>query len=118
MAVAIGTIPHGFAADEGGSIADSTIILLPPQNGGAFGWGNVYVSFGTDFWDARLRVAIWNDNAGSWRDQIVNLDRLGGRVNVNIQDGDSKVSVGRQRRDENDPGNQPIGWLLETALKP
>jgi hypothetical protein len=112
MALVIGEIPQGFD-----SPSDAVLIPLPPQNGGALGWGQVYLSFGADFHSARLRVAVWNDPGKYWRVNNVDVLQNGGRVNVAIQDGDSKVSVVRLKLDASDPGNQPVGWMLETSLK-
>lgn len=114
MALVIGDIKPGFLD---GHPENGTLIPLPPQNGGAIGWGTVYLSFGCDFADALLRVAIWNDTSKSWRISQVRLASAGGRVNVTVQDGDSKVSVGRVKASAADAGLCPIGWLLETTLK-
>lgn len=116
MALVIGSVPHGFAADTGDR-AQAVLIPLPPQNGGAVGWGQVFLSFGVDFGPARVRVAIFNDAANSWRVFTLDLSPDAGRVSVSILDGDSKVSVGRSQVDAADTGTQPIGWMVEAVLR-
>jgi hypothetical protein len=117
MAAIINEIPRGFQAAPD-DLTTSVVIPLMPQNGGAFGWGKVYVSFATDFQNAKLRVAIWNDASQTWRVQYVDVLANGGRVNVDINDGDSKMSVRREKSNASDSGTQPIGYLVESALKP
>lgn len=113
MALVIGEVRPGFLADD---IANATLIPLPPQNGGAVGWGSVYVSFGADFADAVLRVAIWGK--GSWRvTEQLKVPSTGGRVTVSIQDGDEKLSVGRVKASPTDTGKCPVGYMIETTLK-
>lgn len=117
MALVIGDIKPGFLD---GHPENGTLIPLPPQNGGAVGWGQVFLSFGCDFAEkdiARLRIAIWNDLSKAWRVSSIDLKSAGPRVNVSIQDGDSKVSVGRLQTGTADKGDCPIGWMLETTLK-
>ncbi|KDN83486.1 hypothetical protein [Kitasatospora cheerisanensis] len=114
MALVIGRIEPGFLD---GHPENGTLVPLPPQHGGAVGWDGVYLSFGCDFADARLRVAVWNDASRTWRVSSIDLKSAGPRVNVAIQDGDSKVSVGRVKTGAGDTGTCPIGYLLETTLK-
>ncbi|GAA5021932.1 hypothetical protein [Kitasatospora paranensis] len=114
MAIVIGTIGPGFLD---GHPENATLIPLPPQNGGAVGWGPVYLSFGSDFGDAQLRVALWNDTSRGWRIATVQVPAAGGRVGVGIQDGDSKASVGRVKASATDTGLCPVGYLIETTLK-
>lgn len=115
MAIAIGEVKPGLLADDKGN---ATLIPLPPQNGGAVGWGNVYLSFGSDFGDVTLRIAVWNANTKAWRiTQKVLVPAAGNRVGVIINDGDQKVSVGRVATDASDKGTSPCGYLIETTLK-
>lgn len=116
MALGFGDVPRGFGGDTG-DLSQYAVIPLPPQNGGAFGWGTGYLSFATDFQDAKLRVAIWNDAGAWWRVEELTVKANGGRVNVALQDGDSKVSVGRKKLNAADTGQQPVGWLYEIILK-
>ncbi|MFD5419508.1 hypothetical protein ACFWJT_15965 [Streptomyces sp. NPDC127069] len=112
MALVIGDVKAGFLD---GHPENGTVIPLPPQNGGAVGWGQVYVSFGCDFGDALLRIAIWN--AGAWRISELKVQSGSGRVTLPIQDGDQKVSVGRIKASEKDTGMCPVSYLVETTLK-
>ncbi|MFD8596958.1 hypothetical protein ACFV1L_18350 [Kitasatospora sp. NPDC059646] len=115
MALMSGEVKSGFLADDP---ANATLVPLPPQNGGAVGWGQVYVSFAAEFADAVLRVAVWNDTARAFRImERLAVPRAGGRVNISIQDGDSKISVGRVKAGPSDTGRCPVAWLLETTLK-
>jgi hypothetical protein len=114
MAIAIGEIKPGFLADDK---AHGTLIPIPPPNGGAIGWGPVWLSFGVDFADVILRVAVYNSTARAWRIvEKLPVPQLGGRINIPIQDGDQKVSVGRVKDGPTDNGTAPVGWLLETTL--
>jgi hypothetical protein len=117
MSIAIGSVPSGFGGDTN-DMSRMLLIPLPPRNGGAFHWGDSYLSFGTDFHDARLRIAVWNDSMQAWRvnDNFI-VPANGGRVNQELLDGDSKVSIARKKMDDNDPGTQPVGWLFEIVLK-
>ncbi|MFJ8208084.1 hypothetical protein [Streptomyces sp. NPDC096033] len=112
MALVIGEIRPGFQADD---TANATMILLPPQNGGAVGWGSVYLSFGCDFGDVTLRTAVWGN--GSWRVGELKVTSAGGRVNLPIKDGDHKVSIGRIKSGPTDTGTTPVGYMIETTLK-
>lgn len=115
MALVEGPIKPGFLADDRGN---GTMILVPPPNGGAIGWGPVYLSFGSDFGDVVLRVAIYNHISNAWRvtDQL-KVPSQGGRVTVTIQDGDEKVSVGRVKNGSTDAGTWPCAFMLEATLK-
>lgn len=115
MAIAIGMVPRGFVADDQGN---SVVVPLPPQNGGAVGWGTVYLSVGVDFADVVLRVAVYNGPARGWRiTEQLKVAALGDRVMIPVQDGDQKVSIGRVKAGSGDAGTAPVGWLLETTLK-
>ncbi|WP_431683446.1 hypothetical protein [Kitasatospora sp. KL5] len=114
MALVIGDVKPGFLD---GHPENSTLIPLPPQNGGAVGWGPVYLSFGCDFGDAQLRIAVWNENSRSWRVSSLTVTAAGGRVGVPVQDGDSKVSVARVKASATDTGLCPIGYLVEAILR-
>ena len=115
MALVIGEIKPGLLADDK---ANGTLIPLPPQNGGALGWGAVYLSFGSDFGDVTLRIAVYNTKTKAWRiTQKLPVPQAGDRVSVPIQDGDAKVSVGRVATDPTDKGTWPCSYMLETTLK-
>ncbi|MFE2832147.1 hypothetical protein ACFXI6_14035 [Streptomyces mirabilis] len=114
MALVIGEIKHGFLADDK---ANGTLIPVPPQNGG-FGWGKIYLSFGSDFGDVLLRVAVYNSTTKTWRiDSSVKVPSLGNRVTIPVQDGDQKVSVGRVQNGATDKGVWPCSYMIETTLK-
>lgn len=114
MALVIGEVKPGFVADDR---AHGTLIPLPPPNGGAIGWGPVWLSFGSDFGDVTLRVAVFNGPANAWRiTEKLLVPSQGGRVGVPVQDGDQKVSVGRVKGATGDTGAWPCGWMLETVL--
>lgn len=44
----------------------TTVVLPPPANSGAAGWKNVWFSLGSDFGDAHVRVACFQN--GAWTD--------------------------------------------------
>lgn len=114
MALVIGEVKPGFVADDR---SHGTLIPLPPPNGGAIGWGPVWLSFGADFGDVTLRVAVFNAPANAWRIvERLPVPSQGGRIGIPIQDGDQKVSVGRVKSGAGDTGAWPCGWLLETTL--
>lgn len=112
MALVIGEVKPGFLD---GHPEYATVIPLPPQNGGAVGWGAVYVSFAADFGDALLRVAVWN--AGAWRISELPVTAAGGRATVAVRDGDQKLSVGRLKANDKDTGSSPVAYMIETTLK-
>ncbi|MEU8968180.1 hypothetical protein AB0D11_02695 [Streptomyces monashensis] len=115
MALVIGEVKPGFVANDRGN---GTLIPLPPQHGGALGWDAVYLSFGSDFGDVLLRVAIYNTTAKKWRiTEKLPVPQLGDRVAVAIQDGDQKVSVGRVQNGATDKGTWPCSYMIETTLK-
>lgn len=114
MALVIGEVKPGFLD---GHPENGTLILLPPKNGGAIGWGDVFLSFGADLGDSRLRVAVWNDNSKSWRVDTLDVKSNEGRVGYLIHEGDSKVSIGRIKSSAADTGTNPVGYLMETTLR-
>jgi hypothetical protein len=114
VALVIGTIPPGIWTQDAPGTA--VLIPIPPQNGGSVGWGPVYLSFGSDFGDALLRVAVWNSKTG-WRISQLAVKSSAGRLSYLIQDGDEKVSVGRLKNSATDTGTCPVGYLIETTLK-
>lgn len=114
MALVIGEIPRGFVTDDR---ANGTLIPVPPPGGGAAGWGQVWLSFASDFGDVTLRVAIYNSTTGGWRitDQLA-VPALGDRVGVDLVTGDQKVSVGRVKTGADDTGAWPCSYMLEAVL--
>lgn len=115
MALVTGEVKPGFLAESEGNV---TLIPLPPQNGGSIGWGRVYLSFGSDFGDVTLRMAIYNAVTQKWKiTNNVLVPAAGNRVGVVINDGDQKVSVGRVATDANDKGIYPCAYMIESVLK-
>jgi hypothetical protein len=114
MALVIGSVPPGFLE---GHPENAALIPLPPQNGGAVGWGTVYLSVGADFFNAKLRVAIWGGE-GYWRVSTLDVPKDAGRIGIPISDGDAKVSLARIPTGPDDPGTGPVSWMIETTLKP
>jgi hypothetical protein len=114
MALAIGEIKPGFLADD---TAHGTLIPIPPPDGGAAGWGQVWLSFGADFGDVTLRVAIYNSGTKAWRiTEQLPVPALGDRVPVSLVAGDQKVSVGRVRNGAADTGAWPCSYMVEALL--
>lgn len=114
MALLIGQVPAGFLSSAG---SNGILIPVPPPNGGSIGWGDVYVSFGSDWGDAGLRVAIYNSGSSSWRVVHVKTLSAGPRVGFQLQQGDEKISVVREALSASDPGTCAVGWMLEATLK-
>lgn len=92
-----------------------TLICPPPANTGA-NWGNVWVSFGTDFGTAVLRVAGYVHGEGWKIFPTVSVPANGDRVNPfggPAPAGLQKVSVVRQDGSE----NVSVGWLVEAQSR-
>jgi hypothetical protein len=116
VAFSEGELPHGFAVDiKGNEIARSAtrIVAIPPQNGGAAGWGQVWLSFACDFDTVRLRVAVC-DASNNFRINFFDFSP-GKRSPIPIHDGDQYVSVGRVQGFGD--GTEPVGYLLEAVKK-
>lgn len=83
----------------------ATIILTPPVQRN--GWGAGAVSFGTDFGDTKLRVAI--HNGVTWSDiRVLDVFHAKGRPWIALPPGCEKISVVRV-----DGKDTPCGWLVE-----
>jgi hypothetical protein len=91
-----------------------TMILPPPANLGAAGWGNVWFSLGSDFGDAHVRVAIFTNGQGwSHITDDVLIPRTGDRVNPfggPLPTGVQKISVTRGAGPD-----VPLAYLVEAA---
>jgi hypothetical protein len=91
-----------------------TVVLPPPANYGAAGWGDVWFSLGADFGTATVRVAIFTHGQGwshIYEDVVVDAaaDRVnpfGGPLPAAVQ----KISV--TRRDNPDV---PLAYLVEAV---
>jgi len=91
-----------------------TIVLPPPANMGAAGWGNVWFSLGCDFGDCDVRVAIHTHGVGwSEIDQDIKVTAAGDRVNPHggpLPTGVQKISVRRTTNPD-----VPLSYLVEAA---
>lgn len=121
MAIAIGSIPPGFAADATGALTDRSkaiTIPLPTVADNRWGWQMVDLSFAADFTPSTsepvtLRVAIHNASSG-WRVQTLTLQSAEIRQHVWLEGGDDKASVARMPSSAADTAADiPIGWLVE-----
>jgi hypothetical protein len=108
---ATGEIKDGFDA--------VTIICPPPAQTGA--WGDVWLSFGSDFGTPHIRVAAYFDGHGWQVFEDVAVPAAGDRVNPfggPAPHGIQKVSVKRVRTSPTDTaGAIPLGWLVEAAKR-
>ncbi|MFC5748368.1 hypothetical protein [Actinomadura rugatobispora] len=110
-----GQIPHGFAFTENGALIHykyAIVLAIPQANQG--NWlGDGYVSFGSDFGDVRLRMAVHNGT--SWTSvKTITVTSSGLRVGEQLPAGSQKVSVGRAKAGPNDTADDiPASWLLE-----
>ncbi|MFH8462464.1 hypothetical protein [Streptomyces sp. NPDC017991] len=109
-------IPHGFAFDEAGKVIHPRyvrIIAPPPPSGTGFGWKRVWLTFASDFGDAKVRVAVFK--SGTWTARTVDVTSSGNRVGFEIESGVQKVSVGRMKTTAVDRNEDiPLSWLLES----
>ncbi|ACU76199.1 glycoside hydrolase family 25 [Catenulispora acidiphila DSM 44928] len=93
-----------------------TMVLPPPANYGAAGWGNVWFSLGADFGTATVRVAIFTHGQGwshIYEDVVVDAaaDRVnpfGGPLPTAVQ----KISVTRRGNP-----NVPLAYLVEAVQR-
>lgn len=101
----------GVIAPGAGAV---TMVLPPPANYGAAGWGNVWFSLGADFGKATVRVAVFTHGQG-WSHIYENVvvdaaaDRVnpfGGPLPTSVQ----KISVERVANPD-----VPIGYLVEAV---
>lgn len=113
MSFATGTIASGLGADGKGAV---TVVLPPPANSGAAGWGDVWFSLGADFGTATVRVAIFTHGQG-WSHiyEKVVVDAAADRVNpfgAPLPTGVQKISVARR-----DNPDVPLSYLIEAVRK-
>ncbi|WP_242906333.1 hypothetical protein [Actinomadura terrae] len=110
-----GEIPHGFAINENGGLIHyryAIVLAVPMANQG--GWaGDGYISFGSDWADVRLRVAV--HNGSTWTTvKTYDLTAGGPRVGDQLPASSQKVSIGRVKKGPNDTvDNAPASWLLQ-----
>ncbi len=105
-----GQLPEGLGVEH------TTILTIPPVGGGA-GWGPAWLSFGSDFGDAELRVAVHDGVAWHVHEGLAVTDE-GNRAPWNGTDGklpagSGKVSIIRRPTNPADQGDTPVAWLLE-----
>ncbi|MCO6004506.1 hypothetical protein NE236_05885 [Actinoallomurus purpureus] len=110
-----GEIPHGFAFTETGGLIHYkyTIVLAVPMANQS-GWsGDGYISFGSDWADVRLRVAIHDGQ--TWATvKTINITAGGIRVGDQLPASSQKISIGRVKTGPNDTvDNAPASWLLQ-----
>ncbi|NUS04727.1 MAG: glycoside hydrolase, partial [Nonomuraea sp.] len=92
----------------------TTMVLPPPANSGSAGWGNCWLSFGADWGQAHLRVAVYTHGEG-WSHifEDVVVPDAGDRVNPfngPLPPGVQKVSVMRKANPD-----VPVAWLIEAT---
>ncbi|MFI6510985.1 hypothetical protein ACIBCT_25555 [Streptosporangium sp. NPDC050855] len=113
-----GEIPHGFAFTENGALIHykyAVVLAIPMANQPSWS-GDGYLSFGSDWADVRLRVAIHDGTTWS---AVETIDVLAGGPRVNF--GSSKlaalahkISIGRVKTGPNDTvDDAPASWLLQ-----
>lgn len=108
--LAIGQLNKGFGADN------ATKVPLPPINGGAVGWGQVYLSIAGGYGDLDLRAAVYNDKIGDYRiTPRLHVPRKGGRVLIPLQEGDHHVDLERIPAGPADKGTWPAAWMIEAS---
>ncbi|GAA1715844.1 hypothetical protein [Nonomuraea bangladeshensis] len=110
-----GEIPHGFSFDENTGLIhyrNAIVLTIPLANQG--GWsGDGYLSFGSDWADVRLRVAIHNGTTWSVI-KTYDLTAAGPHVGDKLPANSCKVSIGRVKRSASDRAdNVPASWLLQ-----
>jgi hypothetical protein len=110
-----GEIPHGFTISESGGLIHRKypIVLAFPQANQGSTWGDLWLSFGSDWEDVRLRVAIHNGTAWTL---IKNWDipAASGRIAEKLPQSAQKASIGRVKKSASDMvDDAPVSWLLE-----
>ncbi|GAA0705526.1 hypothetical protein GCM10010193_70770 [Kitasatospora atroaurantiaca] len=127
MALVIGEVKPGFATGPNGApnpalTGNATLLVLPPvwDSSPEIGWGRVFYGFGSDFGNAKLRVAIHNSNAkGGWRINIIDVPSDGAVTRIDAWAGDDKISICRVPRTADDKADSiPVGYRIEAVLKP
>ncbi|MFC4507018.1 MULTISPECIES: hypothetical protein [Streptomyces] len=111
----LGDVPHGFAYNEDGNIIHykHVILLATPTANESGTWGGEWLSFGSDWADARLRVAAHDGTSWVWVKHI-DVVAANSRAVVQLPPGTQKVSIGREKKTAGDfVDNSPVGWLLE-----
>ncbi|MER5257458.1 MULTISPECIES: hypothetical protein [unclassified Streptomyces] len=110
-----GEIPHGFAFNEDGGLIHykHTVTLAVPAANQANTWGDAWLSFGSDWADVRLRVAVHDGKIWAL---VKNWDikAASGRLAEKLPAGAQKISIGRVKTSGTDSvDDAPVSWLLE-----
>ncbi|MFD4483494.1 hypothetical protein ACFWPU_46425 [Streptomyces sp. NPDC058471] len=110
-----GEVPHGFAFDENGGVIHykHTIILAVPAANQGTRWGDLFLSFGTAFADAKLGVSVHDGNKWSGIEPW-DIPDAGGRVAKKLPTGSQKIAIGRWKKSAGDSvDDNPVSWLIE-----
>ncbi|MGW5158440.1 hypothetical protein ACWEPN_23435 [Nonomuraea wenchangensis] len=110
-----GEIPHGFTIDENGGLIHyryAIVLAIPMAN--QAGWaGEGWLTFGSDWADVRLRVAIHDGTTWTVL-KTYDVTAGGPRVGDKLPASSQKVSIGRAKRSASDRAdNVPASWLLQ-----
>ncbi|MFD4859728.1 hypothetical protein [Streptomyces atratus] len=111
----LGDVPHGFAYNEDGNLIHykHVILLATPAANQSGVWGDSWISFGSDWAETRLRVAVHDGSAWVWVKHI-DVKPAVGRIVQQLPPGTQKISIGREKKTAGDfVDNAPVGWLLE-----
>ncbi|MEV0149771.1 MULTISPECIES: hypothetical protein [unclassified Nonomuraea] len=114
-----GEIPHGFAFTENGALIHykyAIVLAIPMANQPTWS-GDGHITFGSDWADVRLRVAI-HDGTNWGTPQTINVPAAGPRVGVGVGAKipalAHKISIGRVKTGPNDTvDDAPASWLLQ-----
>ncbi|MGW0335667.1 hypothetical protein ACWD0J_28015 [Streptomyces sp. NPDC003011] len=112
-----GEVPHGFLINESGGLIHhryGIVLAVPiPNQNSSKTWPDAYLSFGSDWADVRLRVALHDGKVWSalknW-----DINAADGRLAEQLPPGTQKVSIGRVKKTATDmTDSAPVSWLLE-----
>lgn len=126
MALMMGEIKPGFGTDVAGNPQpalghNATVLVLPPvwDTDPEIGWGRVFYSFGSDFGDAHLRVAIHNSgNGGGWRINTLVIKSTDSVTRIDAWAGDDKISICRIPTSATDKADSiPCAYRVEAVLR-
>jgi hypothetical protein len=111
-----GEIPHGFMINETGGLIHykyGIVLAIPqPNQVSPAAWADGYLSFGCDWADVRLRVALHNGT--TWTGTNWDITVADPRVAEQLPAGTQKVSIGRVKKTTADMvDDAPVSWLLE-----
>ncbi|AQU70091.1 hypothetical protein [Streptomyces niveus] len=111
----LGDVPHGFAYNADGSLIHykHVILLAAPAANQSGVWGDSWLSFGSDWADVKLRVAVHDGSAWVWVKHI-DVVAANGRIAQQLPASAQKISIGREKKSASDfVDNAPVGCLLE-----